>query len=867
MSLEDTRKKLLNKFKEEADIHLLSLQRRLVDLESNPQNKEYLGEIFRAAHTIKGSARLMNFLEISDIAHEMENIFAAMRDGTMQLQPDTNDLLFEAVDTINTMTDAALKGETPTLDVPGLKKRLAAILPETNNDSGSSNGNTYNGYAVNQVTPPGFPGKAAGAVEPPVPAAIESLSQLVPVKNGPDKSMAETPGPVQVSSNLRSVGALSDNVIRVEVNKLDELMNITGELVLGKLEAETTLANLRALQELLRQRYRVSIPVRNLGNLSYDLSKYSNQQIIRDTLSQLNVLDQQIDNLIRSTLRDYEEHTSQLVNRVDELENNVKTVRMLPIETIYQDFPLSIRNMVKSNGRELPDFRMYGGEIELDKKVLEGIRDPLIHIIRNALDHGIEPGPVRLNAGKPRAGRLVMSASQDGGYVIIKVSDDGAGIDPEHIRQVAVEKKFISEARAITLSDEDIINLLYEPGFSTSPIITDLSGRGVGMEIVKTNLERLGGQVGISSEKGVGTTVTLRVPVTLATSRALMVKVNGFTYAILAPSVEYLHYISPEDILSREGRDVILYGNVLIPLVRLQNLLGDNTHASHPLFVHQQRDGNRFDFSLPSRINQQFGLDSSIFSFGENLGGGNSRLPEMVGLTLADPMAKGRIFELQQRHQVKQGSQFSNDRMPAVVLGSGDRRVCFLVDELVDETEIVVKNLSPLLVTAPFVKSATINGSGQVVLILDVPNLVAATRNYGFNGQHRLPEKQIIRKRILVVDDSITTRELERSILEAQGYQVDLANDGNEALELLKKDARYSLIITDVEMPIMSGFELTRRIKADPQLQKVPVIIVSSLNNDDHKRRGIEAGAQAYIIKGNFEQANLLSTIEFLTNR
>lgn len=848
MSLEDTRKKLLNKFKEEADIHLLSLQRRLVDLESNPQNKEYLGEIFRAAHTIKGSARLMNFMEISAIAHEMENIFAAMRDGTMLLKPETNDLLFEAVDTINTMTDAALKGETPALDVPGLKQRLAAILPEAQETGSNGNGNGHHNGNSNTAAPTPF-------------------NQLVPVKNTNDRNLAETPGPVQVPSNLRTVGALSDNVIRVEVGKLDELMNITGELVLGKLEAETTLANLRTLQELLRQRYRVSIPVRNLGTMNQDYTKANNTQVIRDTIQQLNALDTQIENLIRNTLRDYEEHTSQLVNRVDELESNVKTVRMLPIETIYQDFPLSIRSMVKSNGRELPDFRMYGGEIELDKKVLEGIRDPLIHIIRNALDHGIEPGNVRLEAGKPRSGRLVMSTSQDGGYVNIKVSDDGAGIDPDHIRRVAVEKKFISEARAIALSDEDIVNLLYEPGFSTSPIITDLSGRGVGMEIVKTNLERLGGQVSISSEKGSGTTVTLRAPVTLATSRALMVKVNGFTYAILAPSVEYLHYLSLDEILSREGRDVILYGNALIPLVRLQNLLGDNHHARHPLFVHQQRDGNRVDFYQPSRLNQKSGLESSIFSFGDNSMGGGSRLTEMGGLTLADPLAKSRILELQQQHQLKQVGRFSNDQIPSVVLGSGDRRVCFLVDELVDETEVVVKNLSPLLVSAPFVKSATINGSGQVVLILDVPNLIAATRNYNSYSQQRQPDKAVARKRILVVDDSITTRELERSILEAQGYQVDLANDGSEALALLKNDARYNLIITDVEMPVMTGFELTRRIKSDPLLQKLPVIIVSSLNNDDHKRRGIESGAQAYIIKGNFEQANLLSTIEFLTSR
>lgn len=855
MSLEDTRKKLLNKFKEEADIHLLSLQRRLVDLESNPDNKQYLGEIFRAAHTIKGSARLMNFMEISAIAHEMENIFAVMRDGTMQLQPETNDLLFEAIDTINTMTDAALKGETPALDVPGLKQRLAAILPDHlhSNGNGHGHGNaddhTGNGHSLVSVS---------------LAAPTEISNQLVPLKNGADKTLAETPGPVPIASNLRSVEALSDNVIRVDVGKLDELMNITGELVLGKLEAETTLANLRTLQELLRQRHRVSIPVRNLGNSSPEWGKIGNFQLIRDTVSQLNLLDTQIDNLIRNTLRDYEEHTSQLVSRVDELESNVKTVRMLPIETIYQDFPLSVRNMVKSNGRELPDFRMYGGEIELDKKVLEGIRDPLIHIIRNAIDHGIEPGKIRLEAGKPRAGRLVISASQDGGYVMIKVTDDGAGVDPDHIRRVAVEKKFISETRAIALSDEDIIQLLYEPGFSTSPIITDLSGRGIGMEIVKTNLERLGGQVSISSEKGVGTTITLRVPVTLATSRALMVKVNGFTYAILAPSVEYLHYLSPEEVLSREGRDVILYGNTLIPLVRLQNLLGDNSHAGHPIFAHHQQGSNRLDFNQP---NQRFGLDSSIFSFAENNQGRADRLPEMVGLTLADPLAKGRILELQQQHQLKQVGRFSSDQLPSVVLGSGDRRVCFLVDELVDETEIVIKSLSPLLGSAPFVKSATINGSGQVVLILDVPNLIAATRTYNSYNQPRQPDKQIVRKRILVVDDSITTRELERSILEAQGYQVDLANDGSEALDLLKNDARYSLIITDVEMPNMSGFELTRRIKSDALLQNLPVIIVSSLNNDDHKRRGIEAGAQAYIIKGNFEQANLLSTIEFLTNR
>jgi two-component system chemotaxis sensor kinase CheA len=579
MSLEETRRKLLNKFKEEADIHLLSLQRRLVDLELDPQNNEYLREVFRAAHTIKGSARLMNFLEISSIAHEMENIFAEMREGRLQLQPETNDLLFEAVDTINTMIEAALRGEkTVSLDVSGLNKRLAAVL-KADTDK-----------AAPEAEAPAPPEKPPEEKPPEVKPVLEKLPEVKP----PEVKAPEIPDAALPQPILRSVGTLSDNVIRVDVGKLDELMNIVGELVLGKMQAETTLNALRSLQELYRARQRVYAPVRNLlANGARDVTDVTNWQDVREALVELAQLDQQIETLVKNTLRDFEEHTSLLVNRVDELENNVKSVRMLPIETIYQDFPVSVRSIAKSNGREIAEFRQLGGEIELDKKVLEGIKDPLIHIIRNALDHGIKPPQNRVAAGKPRAGRLTMSASQDGGYVSIAVSDDGAGIDPDEIRQTAIKKRFLSEAKALAMSDEDILNLIYEPGFSTSPIITDLSGRGVGMEIVKTNLERLGGQVHVSSQKGVGTTVTLRVPVTLATSRALLVKVGGNIYAILAPAIEAMLYLQTEDVFSREGRDVTVYRKSLVPLVKLEDLIGQNTRSDHPLFHFQATNTDR----------------------------------------------------------------------------------------------------------------------------------------------------------------------------------------------------------------------------------------------------------------------------------
>ena len=840
---ENIRTRLLGKFKEQTDMHLLNIQRLLVDLESQPDNKNYLNEVFRSAHTIKGDARTMGMTKIASVAHEAESILNEMRDGKIRLQPEITDLLFEATEAISVLLEGEVKGNPVELDLVQLNQRLAAVLNPL------PPANALSDMVVAQPT------------QAVVPASINGNG------NGTKSlEVAENTPPGQTT--LRQANALNAPSIQVNVAKLDELMNIAGELVLGKMEAEATLDSLRALQELLRQRQRVNSPVRNvIASQSRDLTEVTTWQEMRDALIEVNTIDQQIELMVKNTLRDYEEHTSQLVNRVDELESNVKSVRMLPIETVYQDLPPAVRQLARQNERDMPDYRQIGGEIELDKKVLEGIRDPLIHILNNALYHGIEKPAEREKIGKPRMGRLTVITTQDGGYVSIKVTDDGRGIDPEEIRQTAIQKGFLTEAKTRLLADEDIINLIYEPGFSTAKIITDGAGRGVGMDVVKTNLEKLGGQVNMTSRIGYGTTVTLRMPVTLATSRALLVRVNGNVYALLAPSIESMHYLTPDKILSREGRDVMLYGDTLLPLVRLQDLISGNLHQQHPLFRHQALHSDRAN---------AVGMGLAIKLSGDGNNGGHNqpngnfnreaiRGESFVGLTLADPKATQRIQQLQDQSQERRTRQFTFERLPAVVVGTGDRRVCFLVDELVDETEIVVKSLSPLLARAPHVSSATIMGDGQVVMILDVPSLINAARQVTRTGLRKQRERETRRKRILVVDDSITTRELERSILEAQGYVVELADDGTVALDMLSRDNRYDLVISDVEMPNMNGFELTTNIKSNPKLRTMPVIIVTSLNNEDHKRRGIEAGAQAYMTKGDFEQANLLSTIEYLT--
>ena len=803
------------KFKEEADTHLLTLQRRLVELESDQTNKKLINEIFRAAHTIKGNAQMVGFRDIVTIAGGMEDVFAELREGKLTIEPQTNDLLFEAIDTLNNFLEYWQRGQKYQTDTVALTARLTAIAR---------------------------PHEVVSPEEFAVMSPVVAMPALASANTGPRNPPA----------------SLNDDVIRVAVRKLDDLMNIAGELVLGKMQAEATLTNLRKLQELVRSKQRINTPIRNI--VKRDTAEAVSSFELKDMLLQSQMIDQEIENLLKNILRDYEEHTSQLQNRVDELENNILSIRMLPLETIYQDFPRLVRDTARQNGREQPNFSMLGGEIELDKKVLEGVKDPLVHIVRNALDHGIKRPEQRTAAGKSAAGNLTIAASQEGGYVSISVTDDGAGIDPQHIRQTAIKKKLLSEAKSLATPDDEILNLIYEPGFSTAEFVTDISGRGVGMEVVKNNLDRLGGQVQVATQKGLGTTITLRVPLTLATSRALLVRMGEELYAIPAPSIESMIYLSSDEVLSREGRDVILHRNYLIPVVRLEELIAPYTRATHPLFQYL-------------RANKAINLPVLVATSPNYSNGGNSNntaaaaLEEsLMGLTLADPKAHLQIRQMQNGTKERVGLQrLVFERLPAVVVGTGDRRVCFLVDELVDETEVVVKSLSPLLKKALYVNSVTIMGDGRVVLILDIPNLISATRTLTRSGLRRGKDKQAPSKRILVVDDSITTRELEKSILEAQGYIVELADDGTVALEMLQNNKLYDLVVSDVEMPRMDGFELTSQIKASPELRALPVIIVSSLNSDANKQKGMKAGAQAYITKGDFNQNNLLDTIEYLT--
>jgi len=477
---------------------------------------------------------------------------------------------------------------------------------------------------------------------------------------------------------------------------------------------------------------------------------------------------------------------------IEGLEEQIKQVRMLPLNTITGPFGRTVRDLSQASGKEVV-LEIIGSEVELDKRVLEQIKDPIIHMLRNAIDHGIEPPEKRLADGKPAYGTITLSAEHQGKDVAISVRDDGAGLNIEAIRQAAVRR---GVPNAHGMSDPELVGLIYNPGFSTSPIITDVSGRGVGLDVVRRNVEILHGRINLDWQPGLGSCFTLLIPLALTSTRGLLVRVSNQLFAIPFNTIEWIEYVSAEDVTSVGGHDTIRFNG-------------------HPLLL------------------------------------------TYLGSVLNLPPTNGH---------------FSKERISVVILSSSERRMAFTVDEIVDEQEVVIKGLGKQLTRVGGIAGASIMGSGEVILILNVTDLIKLAQHieqHSVSGKTVSEETEVTTKehpqrRILVVDDSITTRTLEKNILEASGYAVQLAIDGQEALNVLMGGDLPDLIISDIAMPRLDGFDLAQRIKSDTRTANLPLILVTSMNSNEDKARGIECGADAYIVKSSFDQNNLLETIEQL---
>jgi two-component system chemotaxis sensor kinase CheA len=714
---------LMSTFVEEVADHVRNFNRDLLALEGGQGDSAgLLQSLFRTAHNLKGAARAVDVGVVEAACHGLEDILARARDGERPLGPEGFQILFATADAIQ---DAGVRLQAQqslaTSPLAALTARLTSVDP--------------------------------GGARPPAPTP--SAPPPVPVQ-------APEPG-----SPERREG----DTLRVSATKLDAVLARSGELLLAVRQTERRRDEWTTLEDAASG---VAADFRRLQTL---LSPGALTET-RAAVQQVGAGIEKLRDGLERAVADAAAGGRGLVRTAGDLDSGVRSLRMVPFSEAGDGLERTVRDLAHAAGKEVV-FRLVGHEVELDRAVAERLKDPLLHLVRNAVDHGIEAPSERAAAGKPRAGVITVSAALKGAQVEIAVTDDGRGLDRVRIREEA-------RARGLPVSteDRDLLALVFHPGLTTARALTAVSGRGVGLDVVKNQVNALHGTVGLESVAGAGTTFALTVPLTVTLIRALMVEAAGRTFALATTQVMGLRRLIPEEVRNVGGREMLAATHGLLPLVSLAEALG---------------------LPAPRRDRGQGGF--------------------------------------------------------VVLVEAGTSRVAFVVDELLAEQDLVVTGLGRRLRRVPNVAGCALLEDGGIALILSAAELAESTL---LAPATRLvlaaAAPETVRKRVLVADDSVTTRTLEKAILEEAGYEVRLAADGHQAWRILQKEP-IDLVVADVEMPGMDGVTLTETLRHSAALPRIPVILVTSLSSDKDRARGLEAGADAYIVKSGFDSGRLLEAV------
>lgn len=640
---------------------------------------------------------------------------------------------------------------------------------------------------------------------PPTPAAIDTahraLSAVSAALGAPAvATVARQSAPPSLATEHRNPSA--EDTVRIGVAKLDAMLVQAEELFAAKLAATQRAEDMRDLahrfeawkhewaaveseSRMLRQAAvrpapgdagRVNGPA--LARL-LDFADWSADYV--------KSLERHVTTLARTAQQD--RHVIERL--VDDLLEDSKKLLLLPFATCAAPFPKLVRDLCRDQGKEA-ELVIQGEDVTIDKRILEEIKDPLIHLLRNAVDHGVEPPDRRTAAGKPPRATITIAVTPvDGRKVEFTVSDDGAGIDVEKVKASAVRHGFLSPVDALAMGDAEARALALHPEVSTSPMITKVSGRGLGLAIVRERAEKLGGTVSVESQLGCGTSFRIVVPSILATFRGILIEVAGRRFVVPTAHVERVARVKADEVRTVEGRETIALNGRAVARVRLADVL---------------------------------------------------KLPAVEGSDAAPAIA------------------------PVVVMFAGDQRVAFAVDAVLDEQEVLVKRLGRPLMRVCNVSGATVLASGQVVPILNAVDLLkSARRSAGAPARAAATVRPpgLATKVILVAEDSITSRMMIKSILESAGYRVQTAVDGMDAFTQLRA-GRFDLVVSDVEMPRLNGFDLTARVRADKKLADLPIVLVTALETREDRERGIDVGANAYLVKSSFDQDDLLDAVRRL---
>jgi len=673
-----------------------------------------IDRLFQISHNVKGAARLVGVDSVRDAAHALEDLFSAIRDG-LELGDEVVELAREGAELLEACFGAIDDGTPP--DIDHYRERVQALI-------GGSEKPTR---AAKETEPRPTGGEArTGPAAGGAPPADQGTSSAAPL----DQATA---------------------TVRVSAAKLDALLGLASEFV-------THVFQVDGHRELAkRAQSRIALTLQTRPELKEDPELHAALAACRELASDLS------------------DHATEALRVSDDLQGSVRSLRMVRIEGLRTLLSRSVRDACKVSGCQAR-LDIAGGDTEVDRALLEQLRDPLVHLLRNAVAHGIEPGEERTRNQKDPVGKIELQARSVGPWVEIVVADDGRGIDPQKVRDHALASGMISADELKELDDSGVLDLLFQAGLSTTDTVTELAGRGVGLDVVRSRMVKLGGTVSVTSSLGGGARITMRLPLTRLTTSGILARLNGQRFAVPTTDVERTILVKRTDVVSADGAEAVRVDGRLVRIAQLASILGTSSEEK--------------------------------------------------------------------------------DSKPALVVSVGMRRRALLVDEVCGQRDYIVQPPPWNLRDARWLAGSTVLDGGEVVLVLDSRQLVGIGKS-STPWRERGEERQY---RVLVVDDSATSRTLERNILSAAGYQVLTAINGVEALRILA-DEDIDMVVSDVEMPTMNGFDLTRAIRADVKLEHLPVILVTSLGSGAHKQQGAEAGADAYIVKGAFDQDELLTTI------
>lgn len=769
---------MLELFRSEVETHTAALTEGLLALEEHPRAAEHLEALMRAAHSIKGGARVVQLDAIVQIAHIMEDCFVAAQKNRLTLTSDHIDILFQGVDMLTRIASATGPGSTEWLnehqeDILHLVQTIGTIL------SGE--------------VPPSAPQKSVEpSTVPTVSDQQEKASdnaEIPPSGRSPSKSRPAAPQ----SPSSRTSGAERnappitsaeerDRMIRVTAAKIERLMGLGGEVVVSArwlpqfseslLSLKKTHNDLFAILERLQETLGDTDEHRQIRSLAFQAREKARESnlALADRLTQLDMF------------------TSNSANLSDRLYHEVIGVRMRPFADGVRRFPRMVRDLAKQLRKKVR-FEIVGQSTDVDRDILQKLDAPLNHLIRNALDHGIETPEERLAAGKPETGTLRLEAVHRAGMLMISFSDDGYGIDLTKLRQKIMDKGLANAAIVENLTENELMEFLFLPGFSTSDSITEISGRGVGLDVVHDMVHEVGGVIRAVTTPGKGVTFHLELPLTLSVIRTFLVEIAGEPYAFPLARIDRCLIVAEDELESVEERQYFRFDNTNIALVDIHDIL-----------------------------------------------------------------------------DIEEKVSYDNNGLPVVVISDRSNAYAVLVDKFIGECDLVVRPIDPRLGKVPDISAVAVMLDGSPVLIFDVDDMLRSVDKLvnvkrlrkiheGMEEGEERPEK-----RILVVDDSITVREMERKILENHGYHVEVAVDGMDGWNAVRTE-HFDLVVSDIDMPRMNGIELVMNIKQHEDLKTLPVVIISYKDTEEHRLQGLEAGANYYLTKSSFQDDSFVNAV------